>query len=299
MRATSPRKPTQFWQKSALAGKLELSIPFRRKSQGDQIRMSLPSLAEWHDMKESLHQAMQVIGQVRLTGVGELPNSMQYGVYPMPYGATTGKLKYGGTFHLDFGAGKYIYEKDGEEVFEVSLLNQSPQALMKAVFHAFAEQGHLLEPNWEKATSTESLTYHLEHAEKYAEVQWWAHGVLARLKTWMFGPQSPIMLWSHGFDLSTLWFVEGMDEHNDPQINFGWSPGTPDVGQPYFYFYAYPEPKNLAENLPDNIHWHTEWATPGGLIKYAQFVGAEDSTQYVFDLLLAAYKSAVRLLKES
>lgn len=259
--------------------------------------MPLPGLNEWHAMKDTLHQAAQVISQVRLTGVDALPNSMQYGVYPMPYGATTGKLKYGGTFHFDYGMGKYIYEKDGNEVFEVSLSGHSPKSAFKAVFDALAEQGQDLEPNWEKATSTNPIELNTDHAENYAEVQWWTHGVLARLKTWMFGPQSPIMLWSHGFDLSTLWFVEGMDEHNDPHINFGWSPGTPDVGQPYFYFYAYPQPDGLAEQLPADIHWHTEWATPGGLIKYEQFVGAEDPDEYVFNLLYAAYKSASTLLK--
>ena len=260
--------------------------------------MPLPSLTEWHDMKDTLHQAMQTIGQVRLTGVDALPNSMQYGVYPMPYGATTGKLKYGGTFHFDFGAGKYIYEKDGNEVFEVALADHTPVSAFKAVFTALSEQGHALEPNWGKVTATDPIQYHAEHAEKFAEMQWWAHSVLARLKTWMFGAQSPIILWSHGFDLSTLWFVGGMDEHNDPHINFGWSPGTPDVGQPYFYFYAYPASDGLAGQLPDGIHWHTEWSTPGGMIKYEQFVGAEDPSEYVFNLLYAAYKSASTLLKE-
>ena len=36
--------------------------------------------------------------------------------------------------------------------------------------------------------------------------------MLAVVKASMFGPQNPLVLWPHGFDLSTLWFVDGMVE---------------------------------------------------------------------------------------
>ena len=108
--------------------------------------------------------------------------------------------------------------------------------------------------------------------------------------------KTPIALWSHGFDLSTLWFVDGMDEHKDSQMNFGFSPGTPDVGQPYFYFYAYPVPDGVHEKLPDVITWNTAWSTPGGVLEYEKFAGESDPEGFVLDVLTAVYQTTSPML---
>jgi hypothetical protein len=114
----------------------------------------------------------------------------------------------------------------------------------------------------------------------------------------MFGPQTPIILWPHGFDQSTLWFVDGMDEHKDPQINVGFSPGTSDVGQPYFYFYAWPVPDRLPEKLPDAIWWNTAWSTPGGVLTYEKFANESDPDAFVTHVLDEVYQTASAMLKD-
>ena len=110
------------------------------------------------------------------------------------------------------------------------------------MFDAFEQVVHKLDPDRKKVTETTPFQPDSDQAKTYAQVMWRMFGTLARLKAHMYGPQTPIALWPHGFDLSTIWFVDGMEERYDPHINFGFSPGTPDVGQPYFYFYAWPVP---------------------------------------------------------
>ena len=88
-----------------------------------------------------------------------------------------------------------------------------------------------------------------------------------------------------------------MVESEDPQINFGFSPGTPDVGQPYFYFYAWPPPAGLQDRMPDIVDWHTGWHAPGGAIPYERFASAADPELLVLEALIEIYRVASEMLK--
>ena len=256
--------------------------------------MSLPALTDWEATKNALHQAMQILRSVRLLGVDAMPNELHYGTLPVPTGASTGPLRFGGDLRLDYSRAAIIYEQNGVEVFRVELSGHSQTSLFDAVFAAFEAAGHKLEPTRSKITET--APFQLDHAQAntYAQVQQRMFGVLAALKARMYGPQTPIILWPHGFDLSTLWFVEGMDEHNDPHLNFGFSPGTADVGQPYFYFYAWPVPNSLNERLHPLLLWHTQWRTPGAILTYDKF--AHDPEALAVPILVESYRMASEML---
>ena len=257
--------------------------------------MSLPD--NWHATKTALHQSMQVLRSTRLLGVDPMPSDLHYSAIPTAYGATSGPMSFGGELRFDYARAAYIYHKDGADVFTVSLDGQNQTSLFDAVFAEFEKAGHKFDPNRKKVTETETFAIDKAAAVIYAEVQWRMYGVLGQLKGRMYGPQTPIALWPHGFDLSTLWYVDGMDEHKDPHINFGFSPGTPDVGQPYFYFYAWPAPDGLGDKVPDAITWNAEWGTPGGVLKYEQFANQSDPDGMVLDIMTACYRVASQALK--
>lgn len=259
--------------------------------------MPLPDLSNWDDTRTALHQSMQALRSTRLLGVDPLPNDLHYGTLPIPTGASTGPLSFGGALSLDTTRGAMIYERDGAEIFSIALNGHNQTSLFDAVFAAFQQAGHNLDPNRSKITGTTPFRLDLAQAQTYASVQWRMFGVLAQLKARMLGPQTPVILWPHGFDLSTLWFVDRTDEHKDPHINFGFSPGTSDVGQPYFYFYAWPVPDDLPGQLRPELKWHTAWATPGAVLTYDTFAGVDDPEALVSDILLDSYRLASSLLK--
>jgi hypothetical protein len=259
--------------------------------------MSLPDLSNWDDTKTALHQSMQVLRSTRLLGVNPLPSELEYSTIPTQTGATTGTLNFGGELRLDYLRAAVAYEKDEAEVFAVELNGHNQTSLFDAVFAAFAEAGLKLEPNRKKVTETTPFTIDLDKAKDYAALQWRMVNVLARVKAQMYGAQTPIALWPHGFDVSTLWFAQGMDEHKDPQLNMGFSPGTADVGQPYVYFYAWPVPDGLPDKLPANVTWNTSWSTPGGIIPYDQFANADDPESLLVATLVEVYHTASTLLK--
>ena len=259
--------------------------------------MILPDLSNWDDTKTALHQSMQALRSTRLLGVEPMPNDLHYGTLPTPTGATTGPLNFGGRLNLDYTRGAVFYERDGAEVFSVELSSHNQTSLFDAVFAAFKNAGHDLDPNRSKVTETTPFKLDIDQAKTYAEVQWRMFGVLAELKARMYGPQTPIILWPHGFDLSTIWFVDGMDEHNDPHMNVGFSPGTSDVGQPYFYFYAWPVPDKLAAQIRPELEWNPNWGTPGAVLAYDKFANADDPEAFAADILFNSYQLASSLLK--
>jgi hypothetical protein len=259
--------------------------------------MILPELSDWEATKTALHQSMQALRSTRLLGVPPMPNDLHYSAIPIASGATTGLLSFGGELRLDFTRMAVIYERDHVEVFALGLQGYNQTSLFEAVFDAFERVGHRLDPNREKTTETATFRPDSVQAKAYAEVMWRMFGTLARLKARMYGPQTPIALWPHGFDLSTIWFVDGMDERHDPHLNFGFSPGTPDVGQPYFYFYAWPVPEGFSGQIPALAEWHTAWSTPGGVIRYERFARESDPETVVAEALVEAYRTASGMMK--
>jgi hypothetical protein len=259
--------------------------------------MTLPDLSNWDATKTALHQSLQALRSTRLLGVDPMPSDLHYGTLPTPSGATTGPLRFGGELRLDYVRAAAVYERDGAEVFAVGLDCYNQTSFFDAVFAAFKAAGHNLQPNHDKVTETTAFNFDKGQASTYAALQWRMYSVLSRLKGRMYGPQTPIALWPHGFDLSTIWFADGMDEHQDPQINFGFSPGTPDVGQPYFYFYAWPVPDGLSERMPSIVTWNSNWSTPGGVIRYDQFAGADDPDGLVLDTLTQVYNTASAMVR--
>jgi hypothetical protein len=56
-------------------------------------------------------------------------------------------------------------------------------------------------------------------------------------------------------------------------------------------------PGGLDRQLPSLAEWHTEWGTPGGVIRYERFARESDPETVVADALVEAYRTASGLLK--
>ena len=261
--------------------------------------MSLPELINWNDTRQALHQALTALLLVRINALDPLPNALRHSMIPTPDGVTTGKLKFGGTLSLNYARQTLQYSEDDKAGFMLQLKGHSQRSLAEAVLEELREFGHSIKADLSMAESTTAFSIDPQKALEYAQVQWRMSQMLARLKARFVGFQTPVALWAHGFDLSTLWFASGDDEHNDPHVNFGFSPGTPDIGEPYAYYYMWPAPDGLEENKPDLAILNTEWSTPGCYIPYSSFASAHDPEAVLVEALLQAYDFATTALKTS
>lgn len=254
--------------------------------------MSLPDLAPWMGTIRSLHAAMQVLRSARLLGVSALPNELQYGTVPQPTGATTLELSFGGALDLDYGRGAIVHHQDGAERFAVPIAGRSQRALFDEVFARLASEGVSLEPDGSKITGEKELTHDPAAGAGYAEVQWRMLRTIGLVKTRLMGQQTPVMLWPHGFDLSTICFARGFNEDTDPHVNLGFTPGTPDLPEPYLYAYAWPQREGLADAIPPQMSWQTAWGTPGAALLYRDVRDLEPAEESIADILVAAWREA-------
>ena len=261
--------------------------------------MSLPTLERWqdHPTRDALHQAMQVLRSARKLGVSRQPNWLHLAALPERRGAHTGELSLGGALHLDYARGAIAWRVGGVEQFAIRLADHTQRTLFETVFDRLRGLGHeQLVPDAAKVTRDERLVIDRAAAEGYAEAQWRMVQAIARMKAGMLGYQTPLVLWPHGFDLGTLWFAHGDDEGQDPHLSVGFSPGTPDIGEPYVYVYAWPERDGLAGRLPEGFEWVTSWSTPGGVLRWSRIREERDPVAYVAERLGSLHRVTTPLL---
>lgn len=251
--------------------------------------MTLPDISDVQPTRITLHRASQILLTARLIGLDPLPNHLRHSLIPIPDGVTTGELNFGGELRLDFTTGAIHYQQAGKTVFTVEATGRSQVSMFEAVYHHFKQVGIDLHPDASRVTEQALFDFNADAASRFNEMMWRMFQALARVKARFLGFQTPLVLWSHGFDLSTLWFPSGFDEETDPHLNIGFSPGTPDIGQPYIYFYAYPVPPDLPNLIPTAFEWQTGWRTPGGVLTYDHLKTETDPETTVTQLLSRVY----------
>jgi hypothetical protein len=139
-------------------------------------------------------------------------------------------------------------------------------------------------------TRSEPLTLDRDTAAGYAQAQDTVFTGLARFRARLEGHMTPIVLWPHHFDLSTLWMLDPeMDDHK-PHLNFGFAPFTPgQFDQPYLYAYAYPYPDGFVPPaVPAPLRWQRDGWT-GLVVTYDDLaetdVTVEDLYRQMFNVL--------------
>jgi hypothetical protein len=217
----------------------------------------LPALAHWESTRTALHQAAQVLGAIREFQATPQPNYHHLPLRVTPTGLTTGPLPVGGALDLDFTRAHIAYTSPAGTGPTIPLIGHSQATLAAAVLAAMHQAGHPADPTPANISGTAPLILDSGLAGDYAAALFRLFTALARLRARLNGPQTALVVWPHGFDLSGVWFKHGFEEAADPHINLGFSPGSAGFDRPYLYLYAYPEPPGWLEiALPAPARWH-------------------------------------------
>jgi len=260
--------------------------------------MALPSLANWDSTRTGLHQAAQVVGAIRKLDATPLPNYLHLALEVVPQGVTSGELapSMGGELVLDFAQRAIVYTGPAGTVNPVPLEGHTQVSLLDAVLAAMEQTGHPGQPDRAKITGGEPLNIHPDAGREYQQALYSIYTAIARFKARLFGSMSRMVVWPHGFDLSFLWFARGMDEGQDPHLNFGFSPGSPGFARPYVYSYAHPKPPGMFDTrLPDGARWNTDPWT-GIAIDYEVLAAEADSEAALENKLLQIHAALAPLL---
>ena len=254
--------------------------------------MPLPDLFNWQPTCDSLHRASQVISAVRASVTPPLPNALRLSLNVIPEGLSTGPLPFGGDLALDFTDLSIAYRQPGEAPARLSLKSHNQWSLTGGLINLLAEEGHDINLNREKLADQTPLNTDAKTAEDYADALYTIFTAAARFRARLFGPQSPIVVWPHGFDLSFLWFAgAGSNERQDKHMNFGFSPGSAGFERPYLYSYASPNPAELADiPLPVLAHVNLQPWT-GIVVHYDDLIISNDPEAVIEELYNEIYRA--------
>lgn len=216
-------------------------------------------LTTWTPTIHTLHQAAQVIGRIQATVLPARRNALHLGLEPVPAGLRTQPLPGGRRIMLDFAAlAVMVEDAAGSEVIDLTAHTQA------SLLRVLQERLALTEV---RKAETVSGAEQLDRADRgvaraYAEAQDAAFTGIARFRARLEGHLSPVVVWAHHLDVSTLVFSPanaGMDEAK-AHLNFGFAPFTEgQYARPYLYAYAYPYPDGFAPPpLPAPLAWNLE-----------------------------------------
>lgn len=248
--------------------------------------MSFAPLRHWDNTSRLLHQAAVLVGPLHKALLEPRKNYLHLPLNVRPWGLESQPFPNGGIVQVDFREAQLRYIDSSEQAHRFSLPEHSQSSLLDTVLATLRKDG-LAEAldrgagefDEEAFRHTEALNPDREEAAQYADVQYRVFTALARFRARLEGAMSPLIVWPHHMDLSTLWFHPSnpdMDE-GKKHLNFGFAPYT--AGQydlPYLYAYAYPYPEAFeAPPVPEPAFWHQEgWR--GVVVRYEDLVNAAD-----------------------
>lgn len=254
--------------------------------------MSLPALAHWESTRSALHQAAQIASVVRKASVPPLPNYAHLGLYVTATGVTTGRLTDGSELNLNFAQRALIYTCPAGTVNPLPLAGHSQVSLTDALLKVMADSGHPTTLDRAKIGGQEIFNAQPDAAADYATALHSLYSAIARFRGRLLGGMSPMIVWSHGFDLSLLWFARGFEEQSDPHLNIGFSPGSAGFPRPYVYVYASPLPAAFFDvKLPEGARFTRE--TWKGIVIDYDFLAAQADHETVLEGMLTEIYAAL------
>ncbi len=210
--------------------------------------MALPSLMNWENTRDGLHQVALVIGAVRVACSDPMPNDLQFSLDVTSSGFSSATMRCGGVLEFNFDTPSLRFMRCEKTVFALDVQGKSQVSLAHSLLAAFADCGYSIAPSMKHITHEEELAIDPALARDSLSALDAMYTALARFRAKLTGFMTPLVLWPHHFDTAFIWFpTDHINEHSDPQIAFGFAPFSPGLQRPYFYAYAWSEPTGYLE----------------------------------------------------
>jgi hypothetical protein len=285
--------------------------------------MSYPNYQSWALTAHGLHKGAQLLGAVQRLTQPPLPAYQELGLQVQKEGFVTGVLPAGSRLLLDLTSGSLVltassgrkssYPLNGRtqaeaftELFgalasnELAPILPAGSDLFERVSNGIAARGKRYQPP-QRATLVEEsvMTVDLQAARDYLELVQQIYTGTARFLAHLSGMRTSLIVWPHGFDLSSLSFMGSEIDESQPHMNFGFSPFSAGMNYAYLYAYAHPYPQRFEPPpLPKGARWNSAGWT-GMLLPYEELVGEDDLARAVENSFTVVYKGLRSLLESN
>lgn len=258
--------------------------------------MTLPALTNWDSTRIGLHRAAQVAAAMSKVMQPPRPNFAHLGLSVTRDGLESGRLPNGANIALNFRSQRLVFQAGPSAGWELPLAGYSQRTLAEAAQQALTASASPIQFDLNSVADMNPLEVDARLASDYAGALFSIHTAIARVRARLLGAMSPMIVFPHGFDLSSLWFARGSEERSDPHINIGFSPGSPGLPRPYIYLYAHPIPAGWFDiRLPEPAQWWREgWN--GVVIGYDALAAVEDHEALIESTLRDVIEPSAALL---
>jgi Family of unknown function (DUF5996) len=256
-----------------------------------------PALEHATDDLRQLHRVAGVLGAINQFDRAREANHLEQTLRVERAGLGTGRLPSGHTFTLDLE--RLELHADGANI---ALNGLSQRGVLEAALKATGLARDVpsfvagLETKGVRVEATDLLNdapiqVNASIATDYAGVLWRVFTAISRFRARLTGPVTPVAVWPHGFDLSTLWFSTPTALESAPHMNYGFAPFDRSGSAPYLYAYAYPMPDGFEQRpLPDGARWNTiGWN--GMTVPYSEIVHRDDPETFIESVLQAVHET--------
>jgi hypothetical protein len=254
-----------------------------------------PTLENATDDLRQLHRVALVLGAINQFDRMREPNHLEQTLRVERDGLSTGRLPSGHAFTLDLE--RLELRSDGASIAFNGL---SQRGVLEAALKATGLTQDVasfvagLEAKGVRVDAADLLNHapiqvEASIASDYARVLWRVFTAISRFRTRLTGPVTPLAVWPHGFDLSTLWFSTETALESAPHMNYGFAPFDRSGSAPYLYAYAYPMPEGFEKlPVPDGARWNTiGWS--GMIVPYSELARQNDPEAFIESTLEAVH----------
>jgi hypothetical protein len=290
----------------------------QRAREGAQIWAPLP-LGAWKDTHDTLHMWTQMAGKIKLELAPFLNEWWEVALHLTPRGLTTMTIPWrDGAFAIEFDFldhNLYIRTSDGT-VKAQPLMARSVAEFYREFMASLGALGidvviNTMPQEVEQPIPFEQDTTHASYDPEYV-TRWWrillrCAQVFERYRSSFSGKSSPVHFFWGSSDLAVTRFSGRPAEppkgkgrimrYSEDQQNAsaGFWPGGPQIGQPAFYAYAYPEPDGYAKAAVRPSAARYDSVLGEFILMYDDVRTAADPEQVILDFLNSTYEAGASL----
>ena len=252
---------------------------------------NLPTLDHWENTQTSLQKISHLLKNFQVKTINKKVLDLQHSVNLYSKGIKVDISNKGHIFY-NFARERITFKSGNNLLFEYPTHGKSIKAIASELHEKFRNLGIEIPLEMHKYVDETPISIDNKLAKEIAKTYWKLYSALARVKAKIFGTTSPLVLWTHHFDLAFLYFMTEKTTTSDPSVAFGFAPSSEGISRPYAYIYAWDGTKYVDINekrlFEKSTLWNKGWH--GVVLSYDDILTFKDPIKQIESFYLKMFE---------